>query len=104
VIKSLERRGAVELCRVSAHSASGADATQGRRPDPRLIVVRLTEMGESLIRYVFPVHAKVVKAEMKVLDGRQQETLSRMCVKLRDGDAVKFVKELMILRGENRQD
>jgi DNA-binding MarR family transcriptional regulator len=104
VIKSLERRGAVELCRVSAHSASGADATQGRRPDPRLIVVRLTEMGESLIRYVFPVHAKVVKAEMKVLDGRQQETLSRMCVKLREGDAVKFVKELMILRGENRQD
>jgi hypothetical protein len=94
----------VELCRVSAHSASGADATQGRRPDPRLIVVRLTEMGESLIRYVFPVHAKVVKAEMKVLDGRQQETLSRMCVKLREGDAVKFLKELMILRGENRQD
>jgi hypothetical protein len=50
------------------------------------------------------VHAKVVKAEMKVLDGRQQETLSRTCVKLREGDAVKFLKELMILRGENRQD
>jgi hypothetical protein len=89
---------------VSAHSANGAGATPGRRPDPRLVVVRLTEMGESLIRYVFPVHAKVVKAEMKVLDGRQQETLSRMCVKLREGDAVKFLKELMILRGENRQD
>jgi DNA-binding MarR family transcriptional regulator len=67
-------------------------------------VVRLTEMGESLIRYVFPVHAKVVKAEMKVLDGRQQETLSRMRVKLHEGDAVKFLKELMILRGENRED
>ena len=30
-------------------------------------------MGEGLIRYLFPVHARVVKAEMKVLDGRQQE-------------------------------
>jgi hypothetical protein len=37
------------------------------------------------------------KALMSVLDGRQQETLSRMCVKLREGDAVKFLKELMIL-------
>jgi DNA-binding MarR family transcriptional regulator len=104
VIQSLERRGAVELCRVSRPSASGAGASQSRRPDTRLVVVRLTKMGESLIRYVFPVHAKVVKAEMKVLDGRQQETLSRMCVKLREGDAVKFLKELMILRGETRED
>ena len=35
-------------------------------------------------RYVFPVHAKVVTAEMEVLDGR--ETLSRTCVKLREGE------------------
>jgi DNA-binding MarR family transcriptional regulator len=104
VIQSLERRGSVELCRVSRPSATGMGASQSRRPDTRLVVVRLTKMGESLIRYVFPVHAKVVKAEMKVLDGRQQETLSRMCVKLREGDAVKFLKELMILRGENRED
>jgi hypothetical protein len=41
---------------------------------------------------------------MTVLDGRQQETLSRMCVNLREGDALKFLKELMILRGENRED
>jgi hypothetical protein len=47
-------------------------------------------------------YAKVVKAEMKVLDGHQQETLSRMCVKLSEGDAVNFLKELMILRGENQ--
>jgi hypothetical protein len=61
-------------------------------------------MDESLIRYVFPVHTEVVKAEMKALDGRQQEMLSRMCVKLSEGDAVKFLKGLMILRGENRED
>jgi hypothetical protein len=46
----------------------------------------------------------VVKAEMKVLDGREQETLSRMCVKLREGDAVNFLKELTFLRGENLED
>ena len=40
---------------------------------------------------------------MKVLDRREQETLSRMCVNLREGDAVKFLKELMILRGEHRE-
>jgi hypothetical protein len=39
-----------------------------------------------------------------VLDGRQQVVLSRMCVKLGEGDAVKFLKELMILRGENQED
>ena len=41
---------------------------------------------------------------MKVLDGRERETLSRMCVKLREGDAVKFVKESMNSRGENQED
>ena len=30
--------------------------------------------------------------------------LSRMCVKLREGDAIKFLKELMILRGKNQED
>ncbi len=104
IIHSLERRGCVELCRASKPSVSGTGTSQGHRPDARLVVVRLTKMGESLIRYVFPVHAKVVKAEMRVLDGREQETLSRMCVKLREGDAVKFLKELIILRGEHRED
>ena len=51
-----------------------------------------------------PRACQVVKGEMKALDGREQETLSRMCVKLREGDAVKFLKELMILRGKNREN
>jgi hypothetical protein len=38
----------------------------------------------------------VVKAEMKVLDGRELITLIRLCQKLLGGDAVKFLKELMI--------
>jgi DNA-binding MarR family transcriptional regulator len=104
VIQSLESRGCVQLGRSSAPSASGSGASQGRRPEARLVIVRLTKKGEALIRFVFPLHAKVVKAEMKVLDGRQQATLSRLCIKLREGDAVKFLKELMLLRGEHYED
>ena len=39
---------------------------------------------------------RLCKAEMEVLDGREQTTLSRLCRKLREGDVVKFVKELMV--------
>jgi hypothetical protein len=61
-------------------------------------------MGEGRSTTVFLVHAKVLKTEMRVLGRRQQEALSRLRVKLREGDAVRFLKELMILRGENRED
>ena len=56
-------------------------------------------------RYVFAVHAKAVTAEMKIPEGREQETLSRTCVKPREGgDTVKFLKELMILLDEHQED
>jgi hypothetical protein len=41
-------------------------------------------------------HARLVKAEMRVLDGRALITLIRLCQKLLGGDAVRFLKELMI--------
>ena len=31
---------------------------------------------------------------MRVFDGREQESMSRVCRKLREGDVVKFVSEL----------
>jgi len=37
-----------------------------------------------------------VKALMRAIDGRQQETLSQICRRLRAGDALKFVKEIMM--------
>jgi hypothetical protein len=33
-----------------------------------------------------------------------QETLSRMCINLREGDAARFRKQRMILRGEHQAD
>ncbi|MGA9144469.1 MAG: MarR family transcriptional regulator [Candidatus Acidiferrales bacterium] len=69
-----------------------------KRPETgrRIVLVRLTQGGKDLMKHLFPKHAKVVKAEMKVLDGREQMTLIRLCRRLQSGDAVRFLKELMV--------
>jgi hypothetical protein len=36
---------------------------------------------------------------MRAIDSREQDSLSRICRKLREGDVVKFVSELTHLRG-----
>jgi DNA-binding MarR family transcriptional regulator len=63
---------------------------QGRR----VSVVRLTPLGRKLVETVLPKHEKVVKALMRALDGREQETLSMLCRKLRDFDVMRFLSEL----------
>jgi DNA-binding MarR family transcriptional regulator len=57
-------------------------------------IVLLTPRGKYFIGTFFPKHAKVVKSLMRVLDGREQVTLSRLLLKLRKGDVVKFVREI----------
>jgi DNA-binding MarR family transcriptional regulator len=57
--------------------------------------VSLTEAGEKFMRVVLPRHAKLVFAFMKALSGKEQETLSRACRKLREGDVVKMLDEIM---------
>ena len=64
-------------------------------------VVRLTSRGKHFIGTFFPKHAKVVKSLMRVLDGREQVTLSRLLEKLRNGDMVKFVREIRMYDDEN---
>jgi DNA-binding MarR family transcriptional regulator len=64
------------------------------RRGPRVGVVSLTPLGEKFIGVVFPRHGKMVKALMRALDGREQEALSRMCRKLKEGDVMKYVKEM----------
>src|SRR6185437_14592790 len=64
------------------------------RTGPRVGVATLTPEGENLIGCVLPKQAKFVKSLMRALDGREQQTLSRLCRKLREGDALKFVKEI----------
>ena len=60
--------------------------------------LRLTPAGRKFIATLFPRHAKVVKALMRALDGREQETLSKLCRKLREGLSVNYFKELRIIR------
>jgi DNA-binding MarR family transcriptional regulator len=64
-------------------------------------IVRLTPRGKHFIGTFFPKHAKVVKSLMRVLDGREQVTLSRLLLKLRKGDVVKFVQEIRMFDDED---
>ena len=50
--------------------------------------------GGKLMEAVLPGHAKVVKALMRVLDGREQDTLRRLCERLREEDIMKYVQEM----------
>jgi len=95
MIKRVERKGwvwreAELLPSVRGETDGTGAATVGRR----VVVVCLTEKGEERIAYVYSKHVKVVKADMRVLEGREQETLSRVCRKLRQGDVMKFVAEI----------
>jgi DNA-binding MarR family transcriptional regulator len=65
-----------------------------------ITLVTLTPVGKKLIGHVITKHKKVVKAWMRVLDAREQESLARLCGKLREGDIVKFVKDIRVVDRE----
>lgn len=62
--------------------------------DKRVVEIHLTPDGEKLIAEAFPFHAMLVRAQMSVLDVREQETLCRLCRKLTQGDPGRFILEL----------
>jgi DNA-binding MarR family transcriptional regulator len=71
-------------------------AMRGRpRHGRRVGHVALTPLGKKFLGAVLPRHAKVVKALMRAIDGREQESLIRICRKLREGgDVLKLVSEM----------
>jgi DNA-binding MarR family transcriptional regulator len=99
-ITRLARRGLVgqkivelpptELQRAHLAKSRGGEVRKGRR----IRAIGLTKSGKRFIGNVLPSHSKVVKAMMRALDGREQETLSRLCRRLRASDVMKFVSEL----------
>jgi DNA-binding MarR family transcriptional regulator len=101
VIASLEERGwvrqmVVRVPPVAIKESRLSKLRRGiRRDGPRVSVVGLTKSGKNFAGNVLPRHVKVIKALMRALDGREQESLSKMCRKLREGDVVKFVSEIM---------
>jgi MarR family 2-MHQ and catechol resistance regulon transcriptional repressor len=62
--------------------------------DKRVVEIHLTPEGEKLIAEAFPLHAMLVRAQMSVLETREQETLCRLCRKLSQGDSGRFILEL----------
>ena len=65
-----------------------------KRRGRRLTVVGLTAEGKKFLRNVLSIHAKLVKAMMRALDAREQDSLFRICRKLREGNPVRFFAEL----------
>jgi hypothetical protein len=58
----------------------------------------LTDLGKRFVRDVMPSHFKMMKALMRVLDAREQLSLSRLCRKLRSREAVlKFLQEIRMV-------
>ena len=87
-IKRLENKGWVEREQATLPaSASWAEKAGPRATGHKILLVHLTPEGKKLIAYVFPKYAKLVKGEMQALEGREQLNLSRLCRKLRGGEA-----------------
>ena len=83
VLKVLIRRGLV---------AYGRHET-----DKRKSMVHLTAQGHALIAKIYPRQARLARAQMAVLNGREQITLSKLCQKLIEGDPMKFMSELTLV-------
>lgn len=78
-------------------AVGGASTNKEGRP---VVALQLTPVGDALIADVIRKHEKAVKAYLRVLDGREQQRLSKLCRKLRKGDAMKFLRELMMEEAE----
>ena len=106
VIKRLETRGwvkrilvklpPVEFGRTHWPKSRKDDRREGRR----IAVVGLTATGKKFIGGVLTRYAGVMKGIMRGIDPREMETLSRICRKLREGDAVKFLREMRMMDEE----
>jgi MarR family transcriptional regulator, 2-MHQ and catechol-resistance regulon repressor len=103
IVARLQERGwvgrmMVALPAVELERAHVAKSEAEQREGPRVGVVALTRSGKKMIANVFPRHTKMVKALMRVLDAREQESISKICRKLRSREAVfKFLREIRMV-------
>jgi DNA-binding MarR family transcriptional regulator len=103
IVVRLQERGwvgrmIVALPAVEFERAHVAKSEAEGREGPRVGVVALTRSGKRMIGNVLPRHTKMVKALMRVLDAREQESISKVCRKLRSREAVfKFLQEIRMV-------
>ena len=100
MIARMERRGwmrrkTITLPAVEWERAHLANSERNaERRGRRLTVVGLTRPGKRFMKYLLPNHSKLVKSLMCVLYANEQDSLYRICRKLREGDVMKFVHEV----------
>jgi DNA-binding MarR family transcriptional regulator len=106
MVNHLERRGwvgrrVVTLPPVGFEDSHQAKSRKGESRRGKLIgVAGLTAAGKNFIQDVLPRHTKLVKSLFRVLDSREQMSMIRMCRKLREGDPVKFFREIRLIDEE----
>ncbi len=100
VVRRLEAWGWVRRMRRRWAPARGARSSRASKRsrsseplDRRIIRRTLTPDGRAELKRIHPKHVKLVKAYMRALDGREQLTLTRLCIKLRRGNIVRFAME-----------
>ena len=86
------------LIRLPPADPTGSHLPKSKRGEPRrgmrTSVVKLTPAGKQFVRDMLRSHTKLVKALMHVLTMREQNSLGRICRKLRENDVLKFVQEI----------
>ncbi len=90
------RRAVVRLPPVEWKRAHLAKSKRNEeRRGRRMTVVGMSAEGKRLVRRMLPRHSKYVHALMRALDAREQDSLFRICRKLRTGNPVRFFAEIM---------
>jgi len=94
IVKGLADNGWVKAKRFRIQDLENAGLEVPEGDGRPLLLLSLTKEGVAFAARFLPRHAKVVRAYMRALDGRQQQTLSELCRKVRDGDVTKFISEM----------
>jgi DNA-binding MarR family transcriptional regulator len=97
VLKRLRASGWVKGWRRRIYRANASDeATEhgGAKPRGRLVkLVGFTNYGRERFKWIHAKHVKLAKALLRALEGREQLTLTRLCMKLRRGNVLQFALE-----------
>jgi len=102
-VNRLERRGWLGRRSVTLPPAEfkRMHRAVSRKEEPRLgrriCVIGLTKAGKKFMGNVLPNQSKLVRALMRALRAQEQESLVRICEKLREGDVLKFVQEIRMV-------
>jgi DNA-binding Lrp family transcriptional regulator len=100
VIARLEKRGWVRrgLVKLPPIEFERTHLAKSKKDDPRegkkIEVAGLTAPGKKFIGGVVRNYSKVFAAILRGIEPREQASLSRICRKLREGDPLKFLREI----------